>query len=373
MKQAFSLRSFGSCRAYWFPLPSWERDRVRGLSATAQSGRPSPRPSPIPQEGEKNKGGPGTERGAALVTILLAITLLTVVVVEFTYSAQVDHHLTYNALKALQATYLARSGVNLAMLALKNDTQKSSIDSLGDDWARVLPPLPAGEGVVLVRVNDEQGKLNLNALRNGSGAINGRWREVAERLFDLQDLDPGLLDPLLDWLDSDDFPEPRGAEKSHYLSLTPPYTPRNNLLLTLGELGLIEGFTPAVRARLHQVVTVLPNSNTKINVNTAPLAVLVALFPSVDQVILERFLNSRGETPVHGPTDLRERLEFDPRSAIDALTLIDVRSEFFAIQAFATVASVSQGLTVIVQRRVAAVTPISWQPAPLLSRNEGTT
>jgi general secretion pathway protein K len=322
---------------------------------------------------EFRKEGPGTERGAALVIVLLAVTLLTVVVVEFTYSAQVDHHLTYNALKTLQASYLARSGVNLALLALKQDTQKSSIDSLRDDWARALPPLPAGEGAVLVRVNDEQGKLNLNALRNANGTINGRWREVAERLFTLQDLDLGLLDPLLDWLDGDDFPEPRGAEKSHYLSLTPPYTPRNGLLLTLGELGRIEGFTPAVRARLHRVVTVLPSSNTKINVNTAPAEVLAALFPAVNQTTLEQFLKSRVDTPAHGPTDLRERLEFDPRSAADALTLIDVRSEFFAVQTLATVSSVSQGLTVIVQRRAAAVIPISWQPALFLSMNEGAT
>ena len=319
------------------------------------------------------KAGPGTERGAALVIVLLAVTLLTVVVVEFTYSAQVDHHLTDNALKTLQASYLARSGVNLALLALKKDTQKSSIDSLRDDWARALPPLPAGEGVVLVRVNDEQGKLNLNALRNANGTINGRWREVAERLFTLQDLDLGLLDPLLDWLDGDDFPEPRGAEKSHYLSLTPPYTPRNSLLLTLGELGRIEGFTPAVRARLNRVVTVLPSSNTKINVNTAPAEVLAALFPAVNQATLGQFLESRVDTPAHGPTDLRERLEFDPRSAVDALTLIDVRSEFFAVQALATVSSVSQGLTVIVQRRAAAAIPISWQPALFLSMNEGAT
>ena len=313
------------------------------------------------------------ERGAALVTVLLAVTLLTVAVVEFTYSAQVDHHLTHNGLKMLQATYLARSGINLAMLVLKNDTKDSAIDSLGDDWARALPPLPAGEGVVLVRVSDEQGKLNLNALRTTNGTINGRWREVAERVFELRGLDPGLLDPLLDWLDSDDFPEPRGAEKSHYLSLTPPYTPRNGFLFTLGELGQVESFTPALRARLDEVVTVLPGNTTKINVNTAPIEVLAALFPSVDQETLEQFLRSRVDTPARGPADLRERLGFDPRSPVETLSLTDVRSEFFAIHALATVAPISQGLTVVVQRRAAAVTPISWKPATFLSANEGTT
>ena len=224
-----------------------------------------------------------------------------------------------------------------------------------------------------MRVSDEQGKLNLNALRTASGTINGRWREVAERLFELRDLDPGLLDPLLDWLDSDDFPEPRGAERTHYLSLTPPYVPRNDLLLTLGELVRIEGFTSTIRARLDEVVTVLPSNNTKINVNTAPLEVLAALFPAVKQAALEQFLKSRVETPARGPSDLRERLGFNPRSPVDALILTDVRSEFFAVHALATVAPISQGLHVIVQRRAAAVTPISWHPAPLLSVNEGTT
>jgi type II secretory pathway component PulK len=108
-------------------------------------------------------------------------------------------------------------------------------------------------------------------------------------------------------------------------------------------------------------------------VNTAPAEVLAALFPAVNQTTLEQFLESRVDTPAHGPTDLRERLEFDPRSAVDALTLIDVRSEFFAVQALATVSSVSQGLTVIVQRRAAAVIPISWQPALFPSMNEGAT
>jgi general secretion pathway protein K len=311
------------------------------------------------------------ETGAALVTVLLAVTLLTVVVVEFTYSAQVDHHLTHNGLKALQARYLARSGVNLAMLVLKKDTQNSAIDSLGDDWARALPPLPAGEGTVLVRVSDEQGKLNLNALRNTNGTINGRWREVAERLFELRGLEISLLDPLLDWLDGDDFPEPRGAENSHYRTLTPPYAPRNSFLITLGELGQIEGLTAALRARLNEVTTVLPTNSSKINVNTAPSEVVTALFPSVDQETLEQFLRTRVETPLRGPSDLRERLGLNSRSPVDTLMLTDVRSEFFAIHALATVAPVSQGVTVLVQRRAAAVTPISWHPAvPLLTRED---
>jgi general secretion pathway protein K len=175
----------------------------------------------------------------------------------------------------------------------------------------------------------------------------------------------------LDWLDGDDFPEPRGAEKSHYLSLTPPYSARNGLLFTLGELGRVEGFTATVRAQLDGTITVVPANNTKINVNTAPLEVLAALFPAVNPQVLDQFVRSREETPVHGPSELRGRLGIDPRVPVETLNLTDVRSEFFTIHALATVAPISQGLAVVVQRRAATVTPIYWNPTFLTATSEG--
>lgn len=303
-----------------------------------------------------------SERGAALVTVMLAITLLTVIVVEFAYSTQIDQHLAYNALRSLQATYLARSGINFALVVLKDDAKTSGIDTLGEDWACTLPPLPAGGGAVTVRITDEQGKLNLNALRNNNGTINMHWRQVAERLFMRRGLEPSLLDPLLDWLDLNDFPEPRGAEKNDYLRQTPPYTTRNGALFTLGELGRISGFTPEIRQQLEDVITVLPSNVTKINENTAPRDVLAALLPSVDPETLDAFLASRQETPSHGRNDLRERLGLPLRTQEDGLNLTSPRSEFFSVLALATLGSVQQLLKITVQRRAGEVRPLSWQP-----------
>jgi general secretion pathway protein K len=314
-----------------------------------------------------------SERGAALVTVLLVITLLTIVVVEFAYSTQIDQHLAYNGLRSLQTAYLARSGVNLAMLALKNDAQRSGIDALNEDWARALPPLPVGEGVVTIRVTDEQGKLNLNVLRNSNGTINMQWRQVAERLFLVKGLEPSLLDPLLDWLDADDFPEPRGAETNDYLRQTPPYTARNAALLTLGELGRVKGFTPEIRQRLEDVVTVLPSNITKINENTASREVLTALFPSVDRDVIDAFLVSRLDTPSHGRNELRERFHLPPQAQEDGLNLTAPRSEFFSILALAAIGSVNQLLKVVVQRRAGEVLPLSWQPLLLATTDKSDT
>ena len=93
----------------------------------------------------------------------------------------------------------------------------------------------------------------------------------------IRGLDPNVLDPLLDWFDVDDFPEPRGAERDHYVRLSPSYTPTNGSLLTNGRARTSRGVSAALRARLGEVVTVLPSNSTPINVNTAPGEVLVGV------------------------------------------------------------------------------------------------
>lgn len=306
------------------------------------------------------------QRGVALVSALLVVALLMLVVVEFTYSSQVDTSLAKNALRVVQASCLAQSGVNVAKLVLERDAKTDGIDSLADEWAEALPPLPAGQGVISVQISDEQAKLNLNALRHANGTILGPWREVAERLFERRGLDVGLLDPLLDWLDSDHFPEPRGAERDHYASRTPPVVPRNGPFLTLGELGRVDGLSPAVVDRLREVVTVLPSNRTQVNVNTAPAEVLSALFPELAPDLLDTFLSSRKRQPVRGTGELIERLDFSPQAPPLTLRLTTVRTNFFAIMAQARVEPVQHGVRVVAHRRQTKVTPLSWQPVSAL-------
>ena len=314
----------------------------------------------IHAEAEQAERAWRSQSGAALVTVLLAVALLMLVVVEFTYSSQVDMHLAQNGLRVTQAACLAQSGINLGRLVLERDAKTAGIDALNEEWAEQLPPLPAGDGLVLVQMSDEQGKLNLNALRNTNRTIRGPWREVAERLFALRNVEVYVLDPILDWLDADHFPEPRGAERDRYLSRTPAIQLRNGPFLTLGELGQVEQLSPELFGRLRDVITVLPSNRTLVNVNTAPADVLAALFPDLESDLLDTFVATRRKTPVRGSGELIERLDFPPRDLPPSLQLITVRSAFFAIHARAMVEPVQQALTVIVQRQKTQVTPISW-------------
>lgn len=71
-------------------------------------------------------------RGIALVMVLLAITVLTAVVVQFSYDAHVDYSLAANQADETRAYYLARSGINFYKLILTADQKITGNKQLGD-------------------------------------------------------------------------------------------------------------------------------------------------------------------------------------------------------------------------------------------------
>lgn len=116
------------------------------------------------------------ERGVALIMVLLVITLLMILVLEFTYTVQVETHISRNALNSLQATYLARSGINLLAGALVEDKDRQVDPGEEDAWrlyaangCQTLPPEKPSfwqPGWQLCgRIVDESGKVNVNFSR----------------------------------------------------------------------------------------------------------------------------------------------------------------------------------------------------------------
>jgi len=66
------------------------------------------------------------DRGIALIMVLLMLTLVTAVVVQFSYDAHIDYSLAANEADEVRAFYLARSGVNLYKLILTADQKIAS-------------------------------------------------------------------------------------------------------------------------------------------------------------------------------------------------------------------------------------------------------
>jgi type II secretory pathway component PulK len=85
-------------------------------------------------------------RGVALMMVMGALAVLTVLVSEFTYIAQVNQRMAYDGLDQLKALYLAKSGFKLSLLRLKGYQQvKAFIDA--NSKSKSSGPAAAGVGL----------------------------------------------------------------------------------------------------------------------------------------------------------------------------------------------------------------------------------
>lgn len=304
--------------------------------------RPTPRDRPL-------QGRAEGERGVALLLALLTMVLLTIVVVEFTFSTQVEYRRAQGWLAARRAALIAEAGIDLAGEVLAEDFRTGNTDALTDIWANELPPIDTGNGRLLVRIEDEQGRFNLNRLSAGPTSVDARRLQLL--LASLQ-LDTSLVAPLADWLDrNQDTNSDAGAEDAYYSTLLPPYTARNGPLQSFAELALVRGFTPAVLAKLRPLTTVLPDNALKVNVNTAPPAVLQALDERLaDQFLVQRLVERRKTSPFTSIASLRAVDGMQVFSENELDRLLTFSSSFFRVRSTGDAGGVLQSVEALVYR-----------------------
>ena len=111
------------------------------------------------------------------------------------------------------------------------------------------------------------------------------------------EIDDTVLPAILDWLDPDtDTRFPNGAEDDYYTRLKPPYRSANRAFTDISELKLVRGVDAATYDKLRRFVTVLPGQ-TAINVNTAPVEILMSLAPAIDRTTADLIVHARTAQP----------------------------------------------------------------------------
>jgi general secretion pathway protein K len=290
------------------------------------------------------------QRGVALLLALLTMVLMAVVVMEFTVSTQVDYRRAAMWLAGRRAALLADGGVTLAGEVLHQDFAFGNTDSLTDIWARELPPIDTGAGMLAVRIEDEQGKLNLNALAAGALSPGGRrFQALLTRLG----MDTALASPLADWLDRNRDPGPGSlaAENDWYAQRPIPYEPRNGPMRSYAELALVRGFEPSVLARLRRFVTVLPEVDSKVNANTAPAEVLAVVDPRLDdESLVHRLIEARNAKPFSKPGAMRAVGGMESFSEDELDRLFTVSSRWFRVRATGDVAGAMRSAEALLER-----------------------
>lgn len=271
------------------------------------------------------------DRGIALIIVLIVVALLTITVTEFTYSVQLDQHRLRNSIHALQASLLARSGINLAEGFLMQD-EEPRYDAFTEEWWLGLEEFCRGLELdpgmyVRCKVRDESGKINVNGTRGSLRTTEDQrvtgdavLRDALRRIFEAHEIEVDIVDRLVD-----------------YWAQEPPES-SDGRPLRVPDFGSLEDFAatfgiPAEKLpRLRQVVSA-QRGYTRININTAPAEVLAAIInePGVVSDIVDRQMQ---EEPFVNVGDIAPLLG-DVENAGVIRGLFTVNSRLFRIEASA--------------------------------------
>lgn len=296
---------------------------------------------------ERRPDPAGGQRGVALVTALLVVALATVAAVAMATRLHVDLRRTGNLVHGEQAYAYALAAESWAEVILKRDANDNKYDSLDEDWATALPPIPVDGGFVSGHVTDLQGRFNVNSLLDATGKPDQNAVEYFRRLLTLLELDPELATAVLDWIDADiNALFPGGAEDDAYLLADPPYRAANRPMASISELRLVQGFTDEAMQVLEPHVTALPEP-TAINVNTATAEVLMALHPDMTAAGVDLLMADREQKPFEKLSD------FTGHNALNGLSLtvnVDVASRWFLVLTDVTVGIGKAQLESVLQR-----------------------
>jgi general secretion pathway protein K len=226
-----------------------------------------------------------TRRGVALITAMLITALAGSVALALSWDNALDVRRTMVMLYRDQAIQVAVGSEGWVETILRADQADSESDHLGEIWATEIPALPidseAVQGEIYGKIEDLQGRFNLNNLIDGNGQVDQPSFDQFERLLAALGLDTRLAGITVDWLDSDQIETiPYGAEDPLYTARTPAYRTADQRMVSVTELAALDGVDRETFLTLLPHVTALPE-RTAINVNTATLPVLQSLGPNI--------------------------------------------------------------------------------------------
>ena len=313
-------------------------------------------------------------RGIALITVILIISILVAVAIELNRSTRAAIYDAANLSDGIKLIYIAKSGFYGAAALLSNS--ENNCDTLRDDWAKsemlsAQSQTLFTDGYFTVIVEDEAGKIPLNKLVDPNGEYNTVIKEVLIRLLSQEEFDlegrkvDEIVDSLKDWIDADNSASPYGAESSYYSSLDPPYEAKNAKLDCIEELLMVKGITSEIfygtKDKPGLAAFITADSDGLININTAPKMVLRALADSITVELADKIDEYRRKEG----NDLSNSLWYKKVAGMAGVTikpeLIVVKSNYFKIISTGKMNNMEQSVNSVVKRSGKSVQIIKWR------------
>ncbi len=302
---------------------------------------------------------PRRQRGVAIITALLIVTIATTVSITISTRLQLDVRRTGNLIAQDQAQFYLLAAEEWSQRILRQDKQDSTSDSLDEAWAIELPPIPVDGGSIQGRLTDLHACLNINSLVQGN-AIDVTTKERLSQLFRRLGVKGDPSQAIADWIDSDqETTNPNGAEDGYYLNLQVPYRTANTPLHSVSELRLVKGFEESETFRLvepYLCAFISNGGNISINVNTASAEVLQSLSAEMSDSMAANIIERRNEEPF---TDLKEFTSFDNLGTIIKNTdKLSTSSDYFLLRTQAIIGQANKIMYSVIYRDESGETSI---------------
>lgn len=244
------------------------------------------------------------QHGVALVMAMLIVALVAAISVDVSWRFDLSLARSGNRWYGMQAQSYLEGGESLAKLALEEDAADNEYDHLGEQWAGDGSTFDTDEGgYISGRLEDAQGRINLNALGDAFKTDQGLadWQkmsapqrrflrllqtinlsteisvdeETQEEIFLEFEQAKNILEAVIDWIDVDsNVTGFGGAETDYYNQLEPVITISNGPMASVTELQILKDVTPELYKGLLPFVIALPSAEIGLNVNTASLEVM---------------------------------------------------------------------------------------------------
>lgn len=273
-------------------------------------------------------GASDSERGVALLGAVLLAAIVTVLAVAWLERLDVFAGRAGGVLEELQAAHLTTSMEAWAVVVLRRDGTRSTVDHRNEAWTRPsMLSVPGGRASG--SLSDLQGRFNLNALVIGgepNAAAIGFFKALLRRL----DLSEVRVEAIVDWLDPDNIARSGGGEDVLYLRAEPPYRAANGPMASVQELRFVADIDGRTLARLMPYVVVLPEPGA-ININTAPPLILDILAGGRGGEALARRAFAKPFA------SLQDWVAAAPGTPADFATLVTTTSQYFQLDTISTV------------------------------------
>jgi general secretion pathway protein K len=285
---------------------------------------------------------PASERGAALLSVLLLVAVMATVAATALDRIGVGTHLAANAATVGQGRAWLESAELLATTRIEDLLAADENKTLGAGWAGVerTISLPDG-GTIRARLEDGGNCFNLNSLvqRTDDGRLVGRPTAVNQfaALMMMLGIDANsashIASSASDYIDSDSLPQEFGAEDAG------ANLPPNQMMADPSELRAVAGMNDRQYALLSRWICALPSDELSgINVNTLipEQAPLVAML-SPGRIDPSRAQAAIAQRAADGFDDALDFWQLPGLAGIDlpsgAVDQVKVRTSFFVLKA----------------------------------------